>query len=120
MKEFEVICIGCPIGCRGRVFVDEDGSVVKVEGYRCKQGREYAEKELKNPVRVFTSTVRTEGGNLVLLPVRTSSPIPKSKIVELARLTKEIRVKPPVEIGQVVAENVLGLGVNLVATSRLY
>lgn len=119
MKEVRVICIGCPLGCRATLKVSEGGEVLEVTGCRCKEGRSYVVEEFRNPVRVLTATVLTEGSQLPLLPVRTSSPIPKEKLREAMKVLAKVRVKPPVRAGEVVLEDLLGTGVDLVATRDL-
>ena len=50
MEKRELTCIGCPMGCALTVSL-EAGKVVSVEGYTCKRGRDYGEKECTNPMR---------------------------------------------------------------------
>lgn len=52
------------------------------------------------------------------MPVKTSSPIPKEKIFECMTEINKVTLKAPVSIGDVVIENVLGTGVNIVATNN--
>ncbi len=119
MKKVEIICIVCPIGCRGSLVLDSKGNIVKTEGYRCKKGREYAKKEFKNPVRVLTATVFTSYREKPLLPVKTSSPIPKERMMDVMKFLKNMKVTTPVKTGDVLAKNILNLGVDIVATSTL-
>ena len=55
----ELICIVCPKGCHLKVDEEKDFAVT---GNGCPRGAEYGKKELTNPTRVITSTVRVEGG----------------------------------------------------------
>ena len=57
MEERKLICIGCPMGCPLTVEID-GGEVVSVTGNTCKRGDVYARKEVTNPTRIVTSTVR--------------------------------------------------------------
>ena len=60
MEKRELTCIGCPLGCA--ITVTLEGSEVKeVVGFTCKRGKEYACKEVTNPTRIVTSTVRLTG-----------------------------------------------------------
>ena len=111
-KEF--VCISCPVGCRLTVWDDE--GEVKVEGNTCPRGDEYARKECTAPERTVTGTVRVVGGAAPVVSVRTSRPIPKEKVLELAQLMGKIRVQAPVRPGDVVAANVLDTGSDLLAT----
>ena len=60
MEEKNLICIGCPMGCPLTVKM-EHGEVVSVTGNTCKRGDIYARKEVTNPTRIVTSTVRVTG-----------------------------------------------------------
>lgn len=118
MEERELTCIGCPMGCQLKVTM-KDGQVEKIEGNTCKRGAVYAEKEVTNPTRIVTSTVRVQGGQLPVVSVKTASDIPKGKIQECMIALKSVEVKAPVAIGSVVLENVAGTGVNIVATRNV-
>lgn len=106
-------CIVCPLGCTLSAEKDENG-VVKVTGNSCPRGAKYAETELTAPVRTLTSTVRTDKGDM--LPVKTSSPIPKEKVREAAKALSGVVAKCPVAIGDVIVKNILGTGADIVAT----
>jgi len=80
MMTKKMTCIACPIGCQ--LEVEVDGSrVISVSGNKCEKGPAYAKQEVENPTRMFTSTVLAEGLELKMVPVRTSSPIPKEKLL---------------------------------------
>lgn len=109
----ELICIVCPQGCRLRVDEDNDYAV---SGNRCQRGEEYGRTELLNPTRTLTSTVDVLGSHISRCPVKTDGVIPKSKMFEAMEQVRAVKVCAPVKTGQVIIENLLGTGVNLVAT----
>ena len=113
--ERNLICIGCPLGCQ-LTAVMENGVVTAVTGNTCPRGDEYARKECTAPERTVTGTVRVVGGAAPVVSVRTSRPIPKEKVLELAQLMGKLRVQAPVCPGDVVAANVLDTGSDLLAT----
>ncbi|MFZ5351564.1 MAG: DUF1667 domain-containing protein [Bacillota bacterium] len=118
--EKQVICIVCPMGCH--VDISEDGNASEgyyTTGNKCIKGKEYAINELKNPTRILTSTVRIDSEKLKRLPVKTKSPIPKDKLFECMKEINRVRVKAPVRMGDVIIENLLGTGVDLVASRSL-
>lgn len=118
MKTVNLICIGCPLGCP--LTVEMEGSEVKaVSGNTCPRGDAYARKELTNPTRIVTSTVRVAGGKLAMVSVKTASDIPKGKIFDCVKALKDVEVKAPVKIGDVIVENVAGTGVNIIATKNV-
>ena len=110
-----ITCIECPVGCSLKVDV-ENHRVVKVEGHKCPKGEKYAVTEIENPVRVLTSTVLAQGLPVKMVPVKTDIPIPKEHMLEAMEEIKKMRINEPVEAGDVVKDNFLGLGVRLVAT----
>ena len=63
----------------------EGKEVVSVSGNTCKNGEKYAKKELTNPTRIVTSTVRVAGGTLGMVSVKTSADIPKGKIFDCVK-----------------------------------
>ena len=58
----------------------------------------------------------SRGGQLALLPVVSKSVLPKGKILDCAKELKKVTVKAPVKAGDVVAADILGLGVDIVAS----
>ena len=77
---------------------------------------DYAEKELFDPHRTITTSVRVRGGEMPLASVRTTEPVPKHLILKIVSLVKKMELKAPVEFGQVVIQDVEGTGVDVVAT----
>ncbi len=112
----DMTCIACPMGCRLRVSEGADGQIT-VENYGCKRGIAYGQQEYTNPVRTVTSSVRVQGGKRPLCAVKTKEPIPKTKIPEVLDIIQAACPAAPLAIGQVVASNIAGTGVDLVATA---
>ena len=111
----ELICIVCPKGCRMTMEKTIDGLPGKITGYSCPKGEEYARQELSCPTRVVTSTVEILGAAHPRLPVKTDSSIPKDRILDCIQLMNALTVQAPVQVGQRLAEDILGLGVSIVA-----
>ena len=114
----ELICINCPLGC-GLTVTIKDGEVEKIQGNTCPKGEAYGKKEVTNPTRIVTSIVKVTGGVLPVVSVKTASDIPKEKIMDCARVLKEVEVQAPVSIGDVVLEDVCGTGVPMIATKNV-
>lgn len=109
----ELICIVCPRGCH--LKVDEERNYF-VTGNGCPRGAEYGKIELTNPTRVVTSTVRCTGGLHPRCPVKTSGAIPKALIFDAMKALEDVTLATPVKLGQVVVENICGMGIDFVAT----
>lgn len=108
-------CIVCPLGCSICVTL-ENGSVTEVKGFSCKRGLAYALAECTNPLRMVTSTVRVVDGLFQLVSVKTDKPIPKTLIMNCMGEINRIRAHSPIKTGDILLENVLGTGANIVAT----
>jgi len=109
----EMTCITCPIGCR--ITVDESNGFA-VTGNACRKGEAYGKNELQNPVRVLTTTVKIDGANHRRCPVKTRGAIPKGLLFGAMKEIQKARLTSPVACGQVVTENLLGTGIDVVAT----
>ena len=106
MEKRNLTCIGCPMGCA--LLVEMDGKeIISVTGNTCKKGAEYAVKEVTDPTRIVTTTVRVKNGSMPVVSVKTAQDIPKGC------------VEAPVQIGDVILENVAGTGVDIVATGNV-
>lgn len=112
----ELICIVCPKGCH--LKVDEENGFT-VTGNSCPRGAEYGKVELTNPTRVVTSTVRCQGGVHPRCPVKTDRAVPKGKMFEVMQALEGVVLTAPVEVGQVVLENVCGTGASIVTTRSM-
>lgn len=114
----EMVCIACPIGCSLSVELSGDGTeVLTVTGNKCKGGENYAKTECTAPTRTLTTTAKVSGGKYPLIPVRSAKPIPKGRILECMKLINSLEVKAPVNIGDILIENVFDTGINIIATN---
>ena len=113
----EIICVACPKGCRLEARRENGEILVTNEG--CKRGREYAVSEITDPRRMVATTVRVEKGSHPLLPVYTASPFPKDRITELLNTLRQVKIKSPVSVNQVVLADALGTGIDIIASRDL-
>lgn len=113
----ELICIVCPNGCA--MEVSTEGKNISVMGNKCPKGEKFAIDEKTNPVRTICSTVKTVFPSVPVLPVRVSAEIPKSRIFDVMGEIGKVLVVKPIGCGDVVISNVLGLGVDIIATSGI-
>lgn len=116
MEEKKIICITCPLGCEITVRGDAD-RVDSIEGHACKRGEAYARDEFIAPVRILTTSVSVAGAGSPLVPVRSRTPIPKGKMFDCVRLLQSVELTAPVGIYDVVVSDILGTGVDIVATA---
>ncbi len=111
----ELICISCPMGCHLQVDIENQ----TVTGNTCKRGAVYGINEVTNPVRVVTSTVKIKNGELPVIPVKTKSAVPKDLNFKVMEVLRDVEVEAPVKVGDVIVENILGTGVDIVATRSI-
>lgn len=119
MRDQNLTCIGCPLGCSISVSLSNNGEVSKITGNTCKKGEEYARKEGTNPSRVVTSIVKINNGDVNMVSVKTAEDIPKGKIFDCMEALKKVTVTAPVQIGEVIIKNVCGTGVDVIATKKV-
>ncbi|MFN3534405.1 MAG: DUF1667 domain-containing protein [Desulfatiglandales bacterium] len=122
MMKRELVCVICPNGCELEVEYLKEGEnfeLQSVKGQLCKKGPKWAEGEIKEPQRTISTSVLVEGGELPLVSVRTTSPVPLDSIFDLMKEIKKIRLQAPVRSGQVVLKNPKGIKTLVIATKDI-
>ena len=119
MKETKTLtCVACPKGCEVTVEFEGD-EILNIDGHACPQGKTYAEEEIVAPTRILPTTVRVKGGALPLCPVKTTKQIPLEIIHDAMAIIGQKEVEAPIKMGQVIIENILDSGADIVATRDL-
>lgn len=121
IETLQLNCTTCPSECLLTVEVerDADGAVVEVHsvtGNSCPRGDTFAHQELTCPMRVLTTTAAVSGGDEALLPVRTAEAIPLALHAQAMDLIRGLVVKAPIRMGDVVLEDLLHTGIDLIAS----
>lgn len=111
----EMVCICCPRGCHLKV----DTEARTVEGNFCPRGQAYGISEITHPERTLTTTIKVEGGEIARVSCKTDKPIGKELLFKAMEVVNACSVKAPVAIGQVLIENLLGTGSNIIATKEV-
>jgi CxxC motif-containing protein len=106
-----MICISCPVGCELAVNGVDD-----ITGNQCKRGYEYAVNELTAPKRNISTTVPVydANGKKRMIPVKTSSVIPKELIFDVMKEINSLKIEREVKFGDVLIADVLGTGVDII------
>ena len=112
----DLICIVCPKGCPMKVTL-EGKEIVNIEGFTCPRGKQYAIDECTHPMRTVTSTARTSDGGVVA--VKTDRTIPKELMFDCMKEINKTVATLPVRIGDILIENLLGTGANVVITANM-
>lgn len=118
MEVKNLTCINCPMGCALTVEMNDD-EVLSVSGNTCNRGDVYARKEMTNPTRIVTSTVRVSDGKSDMVSVKTREDIPKGKIFECIQALKDVCAQAPIRIGDVIAANIADTGIDIIATRNV-
>jgi len=108
-------CIVCPACCD----LETDGT--DVNGARCPKGEAFARQEVIMPLRLITTTVRCEiSKGTKLLPVKTSCPVPLSRVPEMMRQIKALRLSQIPAIGTRLTTGSASETVEWVVTGELF
>lgn len=113
-KNKAITCILCPLGCKIDVL-KKKGTII-VKGAKCAKGKDYAIKEITNPVRVLTATIRVRNGILPLLPVKTTLSIPKKQVFTCLKKLYQLEVKAPVKMGTVIVKSIANTNSDIIST----
>ena len=113
----EMTCVACPLGCQITVEYDDNG-IIAVTGNTCKRGDAYARTEMTNPMRSLTSTVRVIGGIHPVVPCKSEAPVPKGLMFECMDEINKMVADAPIKIGDILVRNILGTGVDIIATDN--
>ncbi|MCI9596360.1 MAG: DUF1667 domain-containing protein [Firmicutes bacterium] len=111
-------CVRCPLGCGLSVHIQK-GQITEIMGNTCPKGAEYAKRELMDPRRILTTTIKVKNGHLPVVSVKTDMDISKDKIFECMKSLKDLEIEAPINIGQTVIENLAGTPAALVATKQV-
>ncbi|MCR5150078.1 MAG: DUF1667 domain-containing protein [Clostridiales bacterium] len=117
MMTKNITCVACPMGCGITVEIADNGEILSVTGNTCKRGDAYARTECTHPERSLATTVRVDNGMTNVVPCKSATALPKEKIFDCMKVINTARASAPVKIGDVLVENILDTGVNIVATN---
>jgi len=123
-----ITCTICPVGCLLEIKKNA-GEGYDVKGNKCKKGITYAYNEIIEPVRTLTTSAYTyikqnESKNvnknktidIKEIAVRTNKPIPLAKLKKAAEEVRNFKIEREVSIGDVIIENLLGTGADVIVT----
>ena len=113
-----IICTLCPNGCEITAEYTNKQDI-ELTGTLCDKGKAYSINECFDPRRTFTGNVNIEGCIRRRLPVRSTSPIPKDKMLECAEYLRKITIEAPVNTGDVIAENIFDTGVDIISAMSI-
>ena len=107
-------CVLCPIGCE--LEVERTAGGLDVRGNQCDKGPDFAAEEVLHPMRNLATSVPLEGTESQMVSLRLSGPVPRDMIFPILAEIAKLMPEPPVRRGQVLINNVLETGVDVIAT----
>lgn len=93
----------------------ENGEIA-VSGNQCKRGIAYAREEFQDPRRVVTGTCAISGAEAARLPVKSSNGVPIDDLAPFLKAMYELRLNAPFTRGTLIASDLGGTGIHLIAT----
>ena len=108
-------CVLCPVGCELEIRKDEAGEL-DVRGNQCDKGIPFAVEEILHPMRNLATSVPVQGTASKMVSVRLSDRVSRELIFPILAEIVRLRPEVPVRRGQVLIADVLGTGVDVIAT----
>ncbi len=118
IEKKHLTCIGCPMSCPLELTI-VDGEIREITGNSCKRGEDYARQEYTAPSRMVSTTIACTSGIWPRLPVKTAAAVPKGKVIEVVKALHALEIEAPVQMGQIILDNVADTGVAVIATRSL-
>ncbi len=118
LEKRRLTCIGCPMSCPLELVII-DGEIREITGNDCKRGEAYARQEYTAPCRMVSTTIACNSGLWPRLPVKTVTAVPKAEVMAVARALHTLEIEAPVQIGQVILDDIAGTGIAVIACRSL-
>jgi CxxC motif-containing protein len=112
-------CVLCPVGCELEVRKDPAGEL-QIQGNQCDKGIPFAVEEVLHPKRNLATSVPVRGTAAKMVSVRLSRSVPREMIFPILAEIAKLRPEAPVRRGQVLIADILGTGVDVVATRTVF
>ncbi len=107
-------CLLCPVGCE--LVASRTEKDLDISGNECERGIDFATEEILHPRRNLATSVPLAGTPARMVSVRLSARVPREMLFPILDAISNLRPAPPVRRGQVLLSNVLGAGVDVIAT----
>ena len=110
-------CILCPVGCELETVRTGEG--LEVRGNTCEKGIGFATEEVLRPRRNLATSVPLRGSATRMVSVRLSDRVPREMMFPILAEIARLRPEAPIRRGQVLIADVLGTGVDVIATRTI-
>ena len=96
--------------------MDEDKGK-EIRGALCSKGLEFIRQEATCPVRISFTVVLIQGTSTIgVLPIWSDKPVPKQLLERSLKELSKVNVKAPIKVGDIIVEDLLGQGFNIIAS----
>jgi CxxC motif-containing protein len=119
MMNKDLVCFICPNSCLLHISRENDNAQIAVKNNGCPRGIAFAVKEMTNPERTLTSTVKVKNGALPLVSVRSDRPVQKAELKNLVKQLDRLIIDAPVSGGQLLVPAMGANRVNIIATREV-
>ena len=109
-------CEGCPNRCCINIEYDEE-KVYKNSGNMCTRGEDMAMEIVLAPKRALKTVMPAENGSTPYVMVKSSADLPKEIYHDVFDFIKASTVQAPIKFGDVLFENVLDSGIDIIAAA---
>jgi CxxC motif-containing protein len=97
---------------------EKDGDIT-VTGNECARGERHGIHEYREPTRMLTTTVAIRGGVLPRMPVISREEVPKAALGRCLEALYRMELTAPLRCGDIVAKNIAGTGVDVIASRSM-
>lgn len=109
-------CQVCNLNCE--ITIEEVNDHIEITGNKCGRGHQFALKHLDESEQVVAGRCLLLGGQMGRLPVVTSKKIPGHLMNQALKIIQHTSIKAPVTRGQIIIENILDTGADVVAQRK--
>ncbi len=110
-------CKICSVQCDLNIEIDSQKA--SITGNKCGRGIDYAKSQFSDDSVIVTARCILLNGSMGRLPVTSTAPIPIYMVDEVIEIIKNTQVIAPVSKDQIIIENVLNSGVDIVSQRRV-
>lgn len=117
----EFLCVLCPNGCAIDVEFTDDRppKMTSFAGAHCTRGEEWIRQEVERPLRTIATSVPIKNGEMICASVKTSTPIPLEKIMDVMAEIRTVYPEAPLVIGDVLLNNPAGTNTKIIVTRNV-
>ena len=114
-----IICIVCPVSCPVDVEWTQEAGIISIQNHLCRLANDFIQSEVFDPKRLLTTSMPVDQGDWPLVSVKSDPPLPKAMMLDAMDEIIGKRVTAPIQIGDVLVENILDTGCNIIATRNI-